>query len=75
MNMDRISVQMKQWFNGACSVHKNDAPFDKLRVTVSDTFRLCHGELVESMTAKLLASPKGYQLKNPFVIFSCDPIV
>ena len=35
------------------SHHKSGAPFDRLRVTVHDTLWVCHGKLVESMTAKL----------------------
>jgi hypothetical protein len=42
------------------AAHKSGAPFDKLRVTVHNTLWVCHGELVESMTAKLHPLLNGY---------------
>ncbi len=48
------------------AAHKSGAPFDKLRVTLHDALRVCHGELVESMTAKLHPSLKGYNVLTYF---------
>lgn len=48
------------------AAHKSGAPFDKLRVTLHDTLWVCHGELVESMTAKLHPLLNGYSWINNF---------
>ena len=39
-----------------------DAPFDKLRVTVSDTLRVCHGELCRIHDSKAPRFTEGLQL-------------